>query len=82
MLQRIPDTLDADAVRVVLGTLGLADAVDAVYVPTRNTRPHRNASYAFVNFVTPEDAERRPQASRRSVRGMGASPHCEHSSLS
>lgn len=58
ILQRIPDTLDADTVRTVLGAMDLADAVDALAVPMRSTRPRRNASYAFVNFTTPEDAER------------------------
>jgi len=57
MLQRIPATLDADAVRRQLDELGYRARYDAVHVPM-NRGSTLSMRYAFVNFVCPEDAAR------------------------
>lgn len=55
MLQRIPESLDRVAVMRVLDDMGYRGRYDACHVPRRSSKKI-SLGYAFVNFLSPEDA--------------------------
>lgn len=56
MIQRIAPSKHDDHVRAVLIDFGIADRVDAMYVPMNRKRTS-SLGYAFVNFTAPEFAK-------------------------
>merc|ERR1711879_991291 len=57
MLRNLPESLNRDNVMEALRAEGFAELVDFIYVPT--SFAHKvNFGYVFVNFVSPEAAER------------------------
>lgn len=59
MITNIPCRFGKEAIEQAIASVGFADTYDFIYIPRRKSTPKDgNIGYAFVNFLSSDDAER------------------------